>query len=381
MKITAVEADCYTVPAKLPLLDEPVVQTVVIARVETDRQLVGYGFAGAPGMAIATREFINQQLAPALIGMDPRRHEKVWSYLLERFNRRALGGVWSMGVSAVDLAFWDLKGKGYDVSVSELLGGRYDAVPTYVTFGVSEYTREQLVKAARMMVEQGHQSLKMVVGVPRGPALPGRADASRARTMSEQVEEDAERIRLVREAIGPGVGLILDANCLFTLAEAKRLVSLVEQYGITWFEEPIRRNDVVALAELRNHTSIPIAAGQNMGSAWSHRELIVNRAVDIAQPNVCHVGGLTEGLRVASLAHAYNLDIGHGGRWPYHNVHLYGAVPNGGLVEFHLAAWATMDALFEGVPINQDGYVPVPHLPGFGFEPRKEALDEYREPR
>jgi L-rhamnonate dehydratase len=381
MKVTAVSADCYRVPVKLPLLDEPSVQTIVIARVDTDSEIAGYGLAGAPGMAIATREFINQQLAPALVGQDPRRHEKVWAYLLEKFNRRALGGVWSMGVSAIDLALWDLKGKKHGVSVSEFLGGRFREVPAYVTFGVPEYSREQLVRAARMMVEQGHKTLKMVVAVPRRSADAGSTDASRARTMWEQAEEDAERVRLVRETVGPTIGLMMDANCLFTLAEAKYLVSLVERYNIAWLEEPIRRNDPAAMAELRHHTSIPIAAGQNMGSAWNHRELIVNRAVDIPQPNVCHVGGLTEALRVASLAQAFNLDIGHGGRWPYHNVHLHGAVPNGGFIEFHLAAWETMNVLFEDVPTNKDGYVAVPDLPGFGFEPRREALDEYRVPR
>lgn len=378
MRITAVSADCYRVPVELPLLEEPSVQTIVIACVETDRGLVGHGLAGAPGMAIATREFINQQLAPALEGMDPRRNEKVWSDLLEKFNRRALGGVWSMGVSAIDLALWDLKAKEHDVSVSRLLGGRFDAVPSYVTFGVPEYSREQLVQVARQMVEQGHKTLKMVVAVPRETKASDRLQASRARTMWEQAEEDAERIRLVRAAIGPDIGLMLDANCLYSLAEAKYFVSLAEPHAITWLEEPVRRNDPAALAELRRHTSIPIAAGQNIGSVWSHRDLIVNQAVDIPQPNVCHVGGLTEALRVAGLAHAFNLDIGHGGRWPYHNVHLHGAVPNGGFVEFHLAAWETMNVLFENVPVNQDGYVPVPRQPGFGFEPRVEALNEYR---
>lgn len=329
-------------------------------------------------MAIATREFLNQQVAPAVIGMDPLRHERVWSFLLEKFNRRALGGVWSMGVSAIDLALWDLKGKKHGVPVSELLGGRFEAVPAYVTFGVPEYSREQLVQVARQMVDQGHKTLKIVVGVPRKSAETGPSNASRARAMWEQAEEDAERVRLVRAEVGPGIGIMLDANCLFTLAEAKYLVSLVEPYAITWLEEPIRRNDVEATAELRKHTSIPIAAGQNIGSAWGHRDLILARAVDIPQPNVCHVGGMTEALRVAALAQAFNLDIGHGGRWPYHNVHLHGAVPNGGFVEFHLAAWETMNILFENVPLNQNGYVPIPQLPGFGFEPRREALDEYR---
>jgi L-rhamnonate dehydratase len=381
MKITAVSADCYRVPVQLPLLDHPSVQTIVIARVDAGDGLVGYGLAGAPGMAIATREFINQQVAPALVGLDGRRHEKIWADLLEKFNRRALGGVWSMGVSAIDLALWDLKGKQHGVSISEFLGGRYDAVPAYVTFGVPEYDREQLVQVARMMVDQGHKTLKMVVAVPHSSADTGPAGSSRARTMWEQAEEDAERVRLVREEVGPSIGLMLDANCLFTLSEAKHLAKLVEPYNIKWIEEPIRRNDPFAMAELRQHTSIPIAAGQNIGSLWIHRDLMVNRAVDIPQPNVCHVGGLTEALRVANLAQAFNLDIGHGGRWPYHNVHLHGAVSNGGFIEFHLAAWETMNVLFENVPTNKNGYVPVPDEPGFGFEPRKEALDEYRLPR
>ena len=300
-------------PVKLPLLEEPHTQTIVIARVETDGKIAGYGLAGAPGMAIATREFINQQLAPALIRMDPLRNEKSGPTFSKKFNRRALGGVWSMGVSAIDLALWDIKGKNIGARLPAYLGGRFQEVPAYVTFGVPEYSREQLVQAARMMVDQGHKTLKIVVGVPRKSADAGHREASRARIMWEQAEEDAERVRLVRAEIGPGIGLMLDADCLFTLAEAKLLASLVEKYAITWIEEPIRRNDALAMAELRNHTSIPIAAGQNMGSVWGHRDLIVNRAVDIPQPNVCHIGGMTEALRVANLAQAFNLDIGQGG--------------------------------------------------------------------
>jgi L-rhamnonate dehydratase len=121
----------------------------------------------------------------------------------------------------------------------------------------------------------------------------------------------------------------------FSFNRALELCKLIEPYKITWFEEPVYQNGALLLADLRRHTSIPIAAGQNEGHRFRHRELIVNRGVDIAQPNVCSVGGYTETVKVAALAQAFNLPIANGGGWPDHNMHLQAAMSNGWRVEFH----------------------------------------------
>ncbi|HYQ97208.1 MAG TPA: enolase C-terminal domain-like protein, partial [Candidatus Nitrosocosmicus sp.] len=126
-------------------------------------------------------------------------------------------------------------------------------------------------------------------------------------------------------------------------------------------------------------TSIPIAARQNEGHRYRHRELIVNRGVDIAQPNVCSVGGYTEAVKVAALAQAFNLPIANGGGWPHHNMHLQAAMSNGWRVEFHFEMWGIGDKIYKEPPAPDQGWVTLPETPGLGLEPRWDALKEFEE--
>ena len=199
-------------------------------------------------------------------------------------------------------------------------------------FGMREFINRELApflrgknpEVAKQLVAQGETRLKMVVAVePENPKL------------------DAERVRAVRHAVGDEVELMIDANYLFSFNRALELCKLVEPVGITWFEEPVYQNDAALLADLRRHTSIPLAAGQNEGHRFRHRELIVNHAVDIAQPNVCSVGGYTEAVKVAALAQAFNLPIANGGGWPHHNMHLQAAMANVGASSFTLKCGAS----------------------------------------
>jgi L-alanine-DL-glutamate epimerase-like enolase superfamily enzyme len=195
----------------------------------------------------------------------------------------------------------------------------------------------------------------------------------------ENPRTDAERVRAVREAVGEKIELMIDANYLFSFNRALELCKLVEPYHITWLEEPVYQNDAHLLADLRRHTSIPIAAGQNEGHRFRHRELIVNHAVDIVQPNVCSVGGYTEAVKVAAMAQAFNLPIANGGGWPHHNMHLHAAMSNGWRVEFHLDMWKVGEVKYKNPPAPERGWVTIPEKPGLGLEPRWEALKEYEE--
>jgi L-rhamnonate dehydratase len=299
---------------------------------------------------------------PFLRGKNPVETERIWHQLYTTFNPRAQTGMWSSAVSAIDIALWDIKGKYYKEPVWRLLGGAQNPVPAYVTFGLKQYTKEQLVEVAKSFVEQGAHRLKMVVAVePETPRV------------------DAERVQAVREAVGDKVELMIDANYLFSFNRALELCKLVEPYHITWFEEPVYQNDAHLLADLRRHTSIPIAAGQNEGHRFRHRELIVNRAVDIVQPNVCSVGGYTEAVKVAALAQAFNLPIANGGGWPHHNMHLHAAMANGWRVEFHVDMWKVGEAIYQNPPAPKDDWVTLAEKPGLGLEPRLEALKEYEE--
>ena len=348
-------------PVFVPLLKEPITTSIVFVTIETDGGVAGYGLTRG-SQRFGIREFINREAAPFLCGKNPLETERVWNQLYKQFNPRAQTGMWSSAVSAIDIALWDIKGKHYKEPVWRLLGGAQNPVPAYVTFGLKQYSTDQLVEVAGQLVSQGEKRLKMVVAVdPENPQL------------------DAERVRAVRQAVSDGVELMIDANYLFSFNRALELCKLVEPYRITWFEEPVYQNDALLLADLRRHTTIPIAAGQNEGHRFRHRELIVNHAVDIAQPNVCSVGGYTEAVKVAALAQAFNLPIANGGGWPHHNMHLHAAMANGWRVEYHFEMWGVGDKIYKEPPAPDHGWVTLAETPGLGLEPRPDALREFEE--
>ena len=362
MKIARIEATTHRIPVTVPLLPGPLVRELVFVRVETDDGLTGFGLTG-PIQRFAVRELINREMAPLLAGRDPLPTERHWQDCFTRLNPRAQTGAWSAAMSAVDIALWDLKGKRLGQPVWRLLGGAQVTVPAYVTFGLLEYSREQLVEVARRFVAEGHDKLKLVVAIHQG----------------SNPAEDAARVRAVRDAVGDGVELMVDANYLFAFPAALELCRRIEPYGITWFEEPVAGNDVRLLANLRRQTRIPIAAGQNEGHKWRHRELILHEAVDIVQPNVVWVGGYTEAVKVAALAQAFNLPVANGGGWPHHNMHLIAGVANGWRVEFHLPMWLTGEMIFRTPPRPIRGTVTLSERPGLGLEPDEDLLRDTRE--
>ena len=191
--------------------------------------------------------------------------------------------------------------------------------------------------------------------------------------------EDAARVRVVREAVGDKVELIVDANYMFAYPEALELCKRIEPYHIKWFEEPVYGNDARLLASLRRHTSIPISAGQNEGHKWRILELLLHEAVDIVQPNVVFVGGFTEALKVAAMAQAFNLPVANGGGWPHLNAHLMAGVANGYRVEFHVPMWAASEQIFRNPPRPDRGTVTLPDIPGLGLQPNDDVLRDTRE--
>ncbi|MFA1611233.1 mandelate racemase/muconate lactonizing enzyme family protein [Halobellus rubicundus] len=358
MRITDVSANAYEIPVQLPLLDSTEDTAVVFATVETADGVVGYGETGYLNPR-ATADFINNEIAEEIVGMDPRETNRIWDTLYEKYNPRSQTGVWSTAVSAVDIALWDIKGKHYGEPVWRLLGGARSEVPAYVTFGFADYDIEQLRTAAENLVDNGAERLKMVV----------------AATESATPRTDADRVRAVREAAGDDVELMIDANYGYSLPEALELSNRIEDQHIAWFEEPVYGNDVDLLSTLRERTRIPIAAGQNEGHAFRHRDLIEGGAVDISHPNVAFVGGFTEARRVAGIAKANNVRVANGGGWPFQNMHLQGGVSNGCRVEFHVPVWEANKRLYESLPEPEGGTVSLPERPGLGLHPDEEALE------
>ncbi|TVQ37681.1 MAG: mandelate racemase/muconate lactonizing enzyme family protein [Geminicoccaceae bacterium] len=357
MRIVEVRASVHQIDGKLPVSGKPAGDTLrVVCEIETDAGLVGLGMTGR-FLAHGTAAVINHHLAPAVMGLDPRRVEAVHARMAKLASERGrMSGINLAAMSCIDLACWDLWGKSTGQSVAQLLGGHADGAEVYVTFGFPTYDDDQLVEVARLLVAEGHHRLKVLVGTGHG----GRADV--------------RRVRKVREAVGDDVVLSIDANEGIPLEAAVAIARGVEALDIAWFEDPLRNCDARDMAELRRKTMIPLSAGQMDGHGSRFRDWLEHDALDICMPNSMYNGGMTETRRVASLAQIYNRplsDAGGGGVFCLHHV---AGFAHGTLAEVHLGADQVEAALFHKPPTPVNGRTTLPAGPGWGVELDRDRL-------
>jgi len=362
MKITNVRASVHRFDTELPVVGGPAGDSVrILCEIECDCGTVGIGMAArflAHGVAAA----VNEHLAPAVIGEDPRDLERIHARLHKIVSERGQAiGINLSALSCIDLALWDLAGKKSGRTVAQMLGGHSDSAECYVTFGFGAYDRDQLVDVARDLTSKGHSRFKMLVGVAK-----------------EGLREDAARVRAVRDALGDDAVIAIDANESLSLDAAQRLARMVEDCDLAWFEDPVWRNDARDLAVLRSKTIIPISAGQMDGHSARFREFVEHGSIDIFMPNSLYNGGMTETRRVAHLAQIYNRplsDAGGGGIFCLHHV---AGFRNGTLAESHLGVEQVEAALFKSVPEVVEGRLHVPDAPGFGVELDRDVVNETR---
>ncbi len=338
----------------------------VVVEVTTASGITGCGFTAITEEEIVAAA-VNAVAAPNLVGMDALRREQIAERLYWLLTPRGQTGYASHAISAIDLALWDILGRATGLPCWRILGGARSRVPLYVTFGFGGFSREQLSDAAAHLKGEGVTRFKMVVG---HHALAKRNDGA---DVFAQLEEDVARVRAVREALGEGPELFVDANCSLDPLSARWLAERIAEFGIAFFEEPVRDNDPAAMAELRRATGMRVAAGQNEGQLFRFERLMNAGAVDVIQPNAVICGGLTAAAKVGALAQAKNVTMVNGGAFPYHNMHLNAGLANGGLVEWHLAAVAMCEALFDDLAEPDGWELPLPDAPGLGF-----ALDRGR---
>ncbi len=371
MKIARVRATPLNVPVVLDAasIEKKTSLSVCLVEVETDDGLIGHGFTAITEEE-AVAAVVNEVVSDNLKDENPLAHERLWEKLYWLLSPRGQTGYASHAIAAIDVALWDLKGKALGQPVWRLLGGARGRVPVYTTFGIGAYSREELAAAAKWWVARGHKRLKMVVGQH---ALQRRDEP---RSIDEVIAEDARRVRAVRDAVGMQIDLHVDANCSLDSFHAARLARSLEEFDLSFFEEPVKENDIGSLLKLKAQTRIPLAAGQNEGLAWRFRDLISSGAVDIIQPNVVIGGGYTQCVRIAAIASAYNLPMANGGAWAHHNMHLHAGLANGGLVEYHVPAVKVCEAICGPLPAPVDGWLELPEAPGLGFEPDKDRVAE-----
>ncbi len=320
--------------------------TYVRCRVTTDDGLSGDGVTGR-FLADQVAHLLQGGMAAALKGANPLDIEAITAQLGKKFNPRQSSGVFVSALSALDLALWDIKGKALRQPVARLIGGARNVVPAYATVGLPAYAEAELINACKTALAEGFQGTKILVGAGRS------------------IAEDAQRIRAVRAAVG-NAPLMLDANCAYTVAEAKRLAEQVDDCDIAFFEEPLRANDIPSLAALRRATRIPLASGQMIQSSTWFRDVLAAGALDILQPNAAFCGGITAMLRILALAEAHGVPVTGAGGFESANLPVMAGHAHGGMLEVH-GAHAAIKTRFATHPEFKDGALQVPPAPGLGF--------------
>ncbi|MGV8895207.1 MAG: mandelate racemase/muconate lactonizing enzyme family protein [Rhodoglobus sp.] len=265
-----------------------------LVRVETDDGIVGWGECFGPGtVALVNAAIVEQVIAPLILGRNPLDREVIWHHVYNTLRDHARGGMPLQALSGIDIALWDIAGKAAGLPLHQLLGGQFRTeVPVY-GYGMMlqrvDNLAERFADEAREIRELGFVATKMKIGL--GP------------------KEDIKLVESVRNAIGDDMMLMVDANHCYTATEAFGVGRELGRLGVHWFEEPVAPEDYDGYRYLTSALDVSISGGEAEFTRWGWRALLEQRSLDIAQPEVCALGGITEYLKVLSMAHAHFIPV------------------------------------------------------------------------
>lgn len=350
-------------------------RSAVLVECITDDGVIGWGESLCHGLQppqIAAA-IINHALKPIVLGQDPFDVEVLWERMYNLTRPFGQKGAVPNAISGVDIAIWDCLGRALGKPVHKLLGGAHrTSVQPYAT---GFYRRKdgvypaEAVDEARRHLANGFTAMKLKVGFG--------------------VEEDIACIHAVRDAIGRGPRLMVDANHAYNVGAARRILKAIEPADIHWFEEPISPEDIDGYRELKNLTNIYLAAGENEFTKVGFREWVSRRAVDMLQPDLCSAGGFTECRKIAALAQAWHMPI---------TPHVWGSGiglaaslqflatlapapmalhPIEPMLEYDQSAHPFRQDLVFGAIAMQHGRVAIPTAPGIGVEVNRAVIERY----
>jgi len=378
MKI--VEVRTYTLKSQL---SQPLIwsngyitqRETMLVSIQTDTGVVGWG---ETGNSLAS-SVIQQGLSPLLIGQDPMNRMYLWQKMYGLYySSNSACGLTMCAISAIDIALWDIAGKATNLPVYQLLGGRLrQKVSVYATglYYTDDNCLSRLQEEAKSYVKQGFQGMKMKIG---GLGL----------------IEDRKRVAAVREAIGSEVRLMVDANQAYNPALAIKMGLYLADLDIHWFEEPVAAHDLGLYLEVKRMLSIPLAGGENFYSEYNFRDFFAERALDIAQPDVGNIGGLSKIVKVAAMSQTFGVQLcPHAWGTPVltaATIHLCAGLspcpfvlaPKNYLQEPIMELDCTpnpiRDQLCGDVFRPCDGFLDVPEEPGLGVKVDEQALEYYQ---
>ncbi|WP_433137731.1 L-talarate/galactarate dehydratase [Actinomadura nitritigenes] len=358
-RVAWVELSSVTLPLAVPVSDakvltgrqRPMTEVVFLfAEIGTEggHEGIGFGYAkraGGPGQFAHAAE-----IAPALIGEDPSDIGRLWTKLAWAGASAGRGGLAVQAIAAFDIALWDLKAKRAGLPLAKLLGAHRDSVRCYDTSGGFLHAPlEEVLDNASAALASGIGGIKIKVGHP-----------DRA--------EDLRRVTAVRERLGDEVPLMVDANQQWDRPAALRMGRALEEFGLTWIEDPLDAHDAEGHADLARALDTPVATGEMLTSVAEHRALIDARAADVLQPDAPRIGGITEFLRLAVLADHHRLGLAPHFAMEIH-LHLAAAYPSEPWVEHF--DW--LDPLFDERLEIGGGRMHVPARPGLGITLSEQA--------
>lgn len=359
MKITALTT--YIVPPRWLFL-----------KIETDAGISGWGEPVVEGKAL-TVEAAVKELADYLIGKDPRLIEDHWT-VMHRGGFYRGGPILMSAIAGIDQALWDIKGKALGAPVHELLGGRLrETIKVYSWIGGDRPA--EVAAGARDVVARGFQALKM-----------NGTEEMQIVDSHDRIDAAVERVAMVREAVGPNIGIAVDFHGRVHRPMARILVKELEPYRLMFIEEPVLSENREALKEIAALGSTPIALGERLYSRWDFKSVFEEAVVDIIQPDLSHAGGITECRKIAAMAEAYDVAV----------------APHCPLGPIALAACLQLDAVSYncfiqeqslGIHYNagndlldyaankdvfryENGYVAIPDGPGLGVEIDEDYVKE-----
>lgn len=366
MQISDIEAFAVSIP-----LAEPVSfstrtiherdHAVVFLRTKDGTEGVGYtlGYGGAGVISAA----VNEVLAPMVEGVDPRETERLWNEMFNGTVQIGRKGVMLRAISIVDIALWDIRAKAADLPLYQLLGANSDTVPAYASGGYYREGKgtEGLREEMQGYIDRGHDVVKMKTGRLDLPA-------------------EVERVAAVRETIGPDRTLLIDANNAWsTKREAVEFCSAFDPYDPYFIEEPVAPDSVPLMAEVNAALDYPVAAGELEFTRYGFAQLLDARAVDIVQPDVTVVGGITEWMKVAHLAAGHDIAVAPHYNWDIH-AQLLAAIDNGLWAEYFYrdSDVKVFDDVIEAPVVpDEEATLHLPDRAGHGVRLDRDALAEF----
>ena len=360
MKIIDIKTTVLSMPMKKPFVDAggTTMKNInwIVVKIFTDEDITGNSYVMLFDSGVRViKTVIDEELRKVVINEDPLCIERILKRFWIETSDYGHTGVSMWGISAIDVALWDIIGKVANMPIYKLLGGSQDKVMACASGGSLSSGIKETVGEMVGYVKQGFKAVKIKIG-------------------SQNPDDDLKRVKAVRDAIGDDVRLMVDANQSWNTHTAIRMGRRLEKYNIFWLEEPVPITDIESSIQVAAALDIPINSGENEYTHYPFKDLIAKKAADIIQPDLMRVGGVSGWMKIAAMAEAWNLPLcSH--IYKEMDIHLLAARPNSLMLEY-FPQFSLDNLLLEPLQV-EDGYVYVPQRPGFGLEFSKEAIQKY----